>query len=128
MTQEQRGSNSRWLPLVALYFATLSWGAIQCFPQQGGVHYIFALLMASMAALWVVFDARHRGKPLVSIVQFLVLVSWPVAVPIYLISTRGVRGLGWSLLNLVGLAVMCLLGFFATSLAVYGSDAFFRLS
>ena len=112
-----------WFPLVALYVATVAWGVTQCFTQNGGVYYLFALFMASMAAMWVVFDARHRGKPLVSVVQFLVFIFWPIAVPVYLIATRGVRGFGWSLLNFFGLVVALCIGFYATLLAAYGPDA-----
>ena len=121
--EEKSQSRLRWVALVALYLATLTWGVVQCFTQNAGVYYFFALFMGSMAAMWVVFDARLREKPLVSIVQFLVFISWPIAVPIYLISTRGFRGFGWSVLNFVCLVLTLCVGFYSTLLVVYGPDS-----
>ena len=123
MIEEKPKPRSYWFPLVALYVATAVWGVTQCFTQNAGVYYLFALFMASMAAMWVVFDARHRGKPLVSAVQFLIFIFWPIAAPIYLIATRGIRGFGWSILNFIGLVVALCIGFYATMLAAYGPDS-----
>ena len=48
---------------------------------------------------------------------------WPIAVPVYLITTRGVRGLGWAILNLVGILIANFVGYYATILAYWGPDA-----
>lgn len=114
---------SGWFPLVGLYVTQVAWGATQCFPLNGAWQYLYSLLMASLAAMWVVFDARHRGKPLVNIVQLMVMALWPIAVPVYLFSTRGVRGLGWAVLNLLGLTIAICLGFYSTILATWGPEA-----
>jgi len=97
--------------------------ALQCFYLDGAWYWIVSLLMASTAAMWVVFDARYRGKPLVRIVQLIVMGLWPIAVPIYLIATRGVRGLAWTILNLVGLVLANFIGYHSTILAVWGPES-----
>ena len=114
---------SGWFPLVELYVAQVAAGAMQCFPQFGAWPWCLSLLMASSAVMWVVFDAQHRGKPVVSIVQLIIMGLWPIAVPIYLLTTRGVRGLGWTILNIVGLAIASCVGYYSTILAVWGPDA-----
>ena len=114
---------SGWFPLVGFYVGQVVWGAMQCFTLVGVWYWFLSLLMASSAAMWVVFDAQHRGKPLVHIVQLMVMILWPIAVPIYLITTRGLRGLGWTILNIVGLLIASCVGFYSTILAVWGPDA-----
>ncbi len=106
--------------MVGLYVAQVALGAMQCFSLNGAWYWIVSLLMASTAAMWVAFDARHRGAPLINIVQLMVMGLWPIAVPIYLIATRGVRGLGWTILNFVGLVIASCFGFYTTILAVWG--------
>ena len=111
------------LPLFGLYVAQIAMGATQCFPLNVAVYWVFSWLVATLASMWVVFDASHRGKPLVSIVQLIVLFSWPIAVPVYLITSRGIRGLGWTVLNVTGLIVANMLGYYATILVYWGPDA-----
>ena len=114
---------SFWFPLLGLYVAQVALGATACFTINGAVYWVFSLLVASTAAMWVVFDGQHRGKPLVSIVQLIVMGLWPIAVPVYLITTRGVRGLGWAILNLVGILIANFVGYYATILAYWVPDA-----
>ena len=108
-----------------MYVVQIVWGVMACFPLGGVWHWVYSLLLASLAssaAMWVVLDARHRGKPLVSIVQLIVMVFWQIAVPIYLIATRGLSGLGWTILNLIGLVIAHFIGFYSTVLAVWGPE------
>jgi hypothetical protein len=123
MHEQKPKAFSRWFPLVALYVAQFALGSMSCFTLNGGVYWICSLMMASMAAMWVVYDAQHRGKPLLSIVQLIVMGLWPIAVPIYLITTRGMSGLVWAIVNLVGLMVAAFAGYHLTVLAFWGPDA-----
>ena len=123
MSKQNPKPFSGWFPLVGLYVAQVASGAMQCFYLDGAWYWIVSLLMASTAAMWVVFDARYRGKPLVRIVQLIVMGLWPIAVPIYLIATRGVRGLAWTILNLVGLVLANFIGYRSTILAVLGPES-----
>lgn len=114
---------SGWFPLLGLYVAQVASGAAGCFTFNGAVHWVFALLFACLAAMWVVFDAQHRGKPLVSIVQLMVFCLWPIAVPIYLLAMRGVRGLGWLVLNVICLTIASVVGYYGTILVYWGPEA-----
>ena len=124
VTESQPKSDLRWLLVTQLYVASLLWGVVQVFTQHAGLYYLFGIFMASAAAWWAVSDARSRGRPILHIVQLFLFLLWPVAVPIYLISSRGIRGLGWSLLHAVGLVVALCVGFYATVFSVYGLDVY----
>lgn len=123
MNQQNPKPFSVWFPLLGLYVAHVLGGAMQCFTLVGAWYWCLSLMMASFAAMWVAFDARHRRKPMVRIVQEIVMGLWPIAVPVYLVTTRGVRGLGWAALNIIGLLIANFIGFFSTILAVWGPDA-----
>ena len=64
----------------------------------GGVPAVCALiadyLLASTIALWVQSDAQERRRPLPYDFASFVFLVWPIAAPIYLVRTRGWRGLG----------------------------------
>ena len=115
----------RRLLVITLYVASLVWGVVQVMaPDVGGLYYLFALVMAGCAAWWAVSDARDRGKPILHILQLFVFLLWPIAVPIYLIATRGFRGLGLSVAHAVGLILVLCIGFYTTVFSVYGLDAY----
>jgi hypothetical protein len=59
------------------------------------------LLLPGSVALWVLADARRRGRSLPYDAGSFIYFAWPVLAPIYLFSTRGWRAfgaLGWFLL------------------------------
>lgn len=117
-------ADQRWLLVVLIYAGMAMSGAMQLLTPHIGLQLLLRALLASAAALWVRFDAHQRERPMLPIVQFVVFLTWPLAVPIYLIATRGWRGLGWSALHSVGLT-MTLGVFFYTTLAVlYASGAY----
>jgi hypothetical protein len=124
VSETQPKSNLRWLLVAQLYIASLLWGIVQVFTQHAGLYFLFAIIMATASALWTVSDARSRGRPVLHIVQLFLFLFWPIAIPIYLVLSRGIRGFGWSLLHAVGLMAALYLGFYITVFSVYGLDAY----
>ena len=61
---------------------------------------------ASAITTWCAADATHRGRPLLPVVQMLLFFSWPVAAPIYLIASRGWKGVLLVLGHAVGLLIV----------------------
>ena len=51
-------------------------------------------------------DARIHRRPLPDALCLLVLCSWPVSVPIYLVRSRGLLGIGLAIAHAVGLLVV----------------------
>ena len=107
-----------------LYFASMVNGIVQCFVQNPNVLWAITLCMAVSAIYWVQLDARHRERPIPRIALQLLLMIWMLFVPVYLIWTRGFRGFGWAILNIVGLYLITLFSFFTTLLLVYGPQVF----
>jgi hypothetical protein len=117
-----RASNPdyRWIFVAQLYVAFVVWGAGQVLSQNSAVYELFTLLTASSATTWVYFDARYRRQPLPHIVLFIHFLIWPVALPLYLLSTRRIQGLGWAALHCVGLQLALDLSFRLAWWGVYG--------
>ena len=72
--------------------------------SPGGVRAFLALLpqflLPGSIALWVLADARSRGRSLHYDAGSFIMFAWPVLAPIYLFSTRGWRAftvIGWFL-------------------------------
>lgn len=124
MNEPQHQSDYRWLLVVQLYLSTIAWGAVQVFNQNIGPYLLFGIFMAATATQWTVLDARRRGHSIRHILLLLIVLFWSIAVPIYLIWSRGFRGLGWALLHALGLLLALCLGYYVTVFAVYGLDAF----
>jgi hypothetical protein len=63
---------------------------------------LFTLLLATVSSIWVYHDAKRRGVKMVGAVNFLIFFGWIVAIPIYLIYTRGKTGWLWAVLQAIG--------------------------
>ena len=87
----------RWVLLVFLHLLAVAWGAQMAFSNEPR---LVELLLAWVAALALVMccvaDAKIVGKPILHIVQFIMLFTWPVTAPVYLVWARGWRGLLWA--------------------------------
>lgn len=118
MKPAQSGARLRRLLLVQLYVSLLLWGGAQVFSNNAGVHYVFTLFVASCVTWWVVSDAVLLGYPTNFAAVITLFLFWPLATPLYLIWTRGIRGLGWTLLHAVGLVLAYNVGlYFAAMLS-----------
>jgi hypothetical protein len=121
---KQKNSRYRRFPIVMLYLASIVNGIVQCFEPNPSVVWTVACCVGLSAIHWVQLDAIHRKHPIPRIALQLLLMIWMLFVPIYLIWTRGFRGFGWAVLNLVGIYAMTLISFFTTLLLVYGPQVF----
>jgi hypothetical protein len=117
-------TDHRWLVVLCLYFLMATSGTAEVLTSGQGLCLLINLLVASTATTWAVLDSLGAGRPLLHSVQFVIFISWPVALPIYLVSTRGLRGLGLSCLNAIGLIATFAVFFLATVFAMYGLHAF----
>ena len=88
-----------WVLLIFLHVLAIMWGihlGANDKPTLAGV--LFSLTAAITVVKLCVIDARARRTPIVPIVQFLMLPSWTIAAPIYLIWSRRWYGVLWALL------------------------------
>jgi hypothetical protein len=103
--------------IACLYAIAALWGVTQArAPDNDLLELLTAVSMPLAATLWTVNDARCRGEPLLHIVQIVMLFTWPLAVPIYLVRSRRLRGVGLAILHALGLIATMLLTFNLTLL------------
>ncbi len=119
--------------MIALFYAgtlcsefgkTVTAGAV----QTGAVSVVSLLLptyLISVALTWMSFDARisHRFVP--HGLYVVAVAALPLVLPLYLIWSRGFKGVGLCVLHGIGLMMMATLGYHLAGVAMYGFDAWF---
>jgi hypothetical protein len=119
-TSPRPASDYRSLLVIAFYLSAALIGLTSALSQNALVEYLGTFLMACTSAEWCLIDSSRRGKPMTWSVQFLVFVFWSIAVPIYLIATRGWRGAGWLVLNSIGMYVTMIVAYYLTFHLLWG--------
>jgi hypothetical protein len=71
------------------------------------LHLLLWVLPAWSATYWCVLDARKLGRPIVQSLHWIIFLTWPVAVPTYLVFSRRLRGLGIALVHGICLSIAC---------------------
>lgn len=105
----------RTLLIVSLYILWAASGITQGLSAPPSwLLWCQALLVASVVTTWCAVDARSRGKPIVPVLQMLLLFTWPITAPIYLIRSRGWLGLAIAIAHSAGLMGTLLAAFYAS--------------
>lgn len=98
--------------VICIYVMAAAWGLgplIAHSPAGALLLILVTILLPSAMTGWCVVDARIARKPILHSLYFIIFFTWLLAVPIYLIKSRGLRGLGLALLHAFGLfATSCL--------------------
>jgi hypothetical protein len=79
----------RWLFVAGLYSLSALWGVVQSLSTNSALYMLSSLMFALLATGWCVVDARRRNRPLLSVVQMIMFLTWPLAVPICLMRLAG---------------------------------------
>ena len=91
-----------WLFLAYAYGLTLLLGYLVAAPTpRFGLTLLCQFLLYASGAAWVISDARKRGKPFPAATSFWLFVIAPIATPVYVLWSRGWRGLVYVTLFLV---------------------------
>jgi len=94
--------------------------------ETGRTDVLISLVLCSGMALGCAQDARRMGRAMPGAASLAVFFTWPVAVPAYLVWSRGwKRGLLAAMAFVGSLAVLYLVPFFVAGYAVWGA-AFFK--
>lgn len=102
--------------LVVFYSLTALAGIVAP-DENSDLEFVFAVGLGFTMAWWAITDASDRGRPIRPALRLLVMAIGWLAVPIYLVWTRRLRGVGWLLLNAVAYVLVAsggsLLGHYA---------------
>ena len=101
--------------VIGLYVVSAVWGALQiAFPENGILYLVSALLGASLATGWSIFDAKMQGIRILPVLQMLYFFIWPMGAVIYLLYRSGMRGLLTAVVHGIGLTTTLAAAFYAT--------------
>jgi hypothetical protein len=92
-----------WWFLSAFYLLAVAWGMRDA--QQGRASIVDLLLPLALAftlAWWTICDAAVRGCPIPAFSQAWLVLFAVFAVPIYVVRSRGWRGVGLVILHVLG--------------------------
>jgi hypothetical protein len=108
--------------MIGMYVLVAAWEIVQVSrPSAGMVLLLLTLTTASVATYVCVVDSRMRGRPIVQSVQWIMFFTWPLAVPIYLIHSRRLRGVAITMLHGVGLFITASIALNLAAYAIYGN-------
>jgi hypothetical protein len=98
-----------WVHLVFLHLLSISWGIHAVASVEPD---LASLLYSPAAGITIVLacaaDARWRKSPIARGLQFIMLMGWPVAGGLYLIGSRGLRGVLWAMLWYASVIICCI--------------------
>jgi hypothetical protein len=109
----------------SLYLLAALWGLLPVLYSQYLVLYLpFAAIISFTMTYWCIVDGRIVGHPILNSFYWLIFFFWPIAVPIQLFRSRGLRGLGFALLHFAGIYGVCFIVFHVAGYSAYGSAWF----
>ena len=118
----------RFVLVLAMYLLAAGGNMIVVLrPEELLVRLLLPVAMCSIMTYWCVVDSRMRGSPIVHSLHWIIFFTWPIAVPIYLIRSRGLRGLGLALLHTIGLYAATMAAYLLTGYVRYGEEWFHAL-
>ncbi|MCA9239246.1 MAG: hypothetical protein KDA37_03565 [Planctomycetales bacterium] len=111
---------SRNFSIALLYVLAFLSGVSQTFGLTSSLaELVSSVLFVSAVTSAAVADSRVRRFAFLRVLQELFFFTWPIASLIYLVRTRGWRGLGWWCLHAIGLFLAMCFSFLAAFVALY---------
>lgn len=112
---------------ITIYMLAAGWGVHGALGREGSpAAWVISLGLALACAVWSGADAAARGLTLVWPARIGILFFWPVAVPVYLIWSRGARGVVTAVLAVVGWLALMFATFLVSGYMAYGAAWFGR--
>lgn len=104
--------------LIAFYFIIAAATIRTLLVAKPGPTDLLISLCTAIVVTWLcIADSRLMGRPMVQSTHWIMFFTWPVAVPIYLVWMRGMRGL------LILLAHVCALFVMVVAIAIVIQEA-----
>jgi len=80
------------------------------------------MYLGSVALTWMSFDARIAGRFIPHGMYLIAVAMLPVVLPLYLIWTRGLKGVGLCVLHGVSLVLTGIIAYHLAGIVIYGTD------
>jgi hypothetical protein len=108
--------------LAGLYFLSALWGArLIVSPPDPLLDLMFTGVVAVAVVVTCIYDSRLSGKPIVQSLHWLMLFTWPIAAPVYLVWSRGRRGAMLAAMHAVLLYMTLLVSYYGNAVLIYGA-------
>lgn len=105
--------------LIFLYVLAFFLGLQSALPEANVVAILLMRLALAIAVVKAcALDGQIIGKKILRIHQFLMLLTWPVTAPVYLVWARGWKGLLWLIILAVTLFIVFVIGAIGASLTI----------
>lgn len=109
--------------VIFIYFLFALWSVrTALFEGVQPVDIAISLALSAAMVKFCIVDSICRGGLLLNSFHWIIFFTWPVSVPIYLLWTRGIKGVLWAVLNIVMLIVVYSVVFVMTSYLVWGDS------
>ena len=108
--------------IVLIYLIIALFGIRIAFPIDLGVRkYLYAFTIGITAAYICIVDSKITRKPLPMSTYWLILIFYPVSIPVCLTRTHGIKGFGIFVLHYLGIMLTQFIAFSITNYFVNGS-------
>jgi predicted neutral ceramidase superfamily lipid hydrolase len=109
--------------VIFIYFLFALWSVRNAlFEGVQPVDIAISLALSAAMVKFCIVDSICRGGLLLNSFHWIIFFTWPVSVPIYLLWTRGIKGVLWAVLNIVMLIVVYSVVFVMTSYLAWGDS------
>lgn len=99
---------------VCVYLLSAAWGFYSAVnhttKSPGRVEMLFSVFIAIVVTLFCLTEARVQRKPIPGFAGWLILVSWPISVPLCLLWLRGKKKILHTLLVMLSVVAVCYVG------------------
>ena len=111
--------------VVFIYLLIALWGVRRALLQEmRPIDLIICVTISFLMVQFCVIDSRIRGKPVLHSFRWMIFFTWPISVPIYLLWSRGVKGIGPTVLYVLSIILTQVLAFHVTGYLIYGEGWF----
>ena len=108
--------------VLCIYLLAIAHGASHVFSYEDHfILVIYSLGVVVFASVWAYHDSKQRNVSFAFAFRILYLITCPLSTIVYLIWTRGLTGIAWSIANFVGVSILFNLGFYAAYYILYFS-------
>ena len=110
----------RLICVGAIYALVAFEGASQVFSYDNKIiYFIFAIGLVLFLSIWAFHNSRQRNVWFPFALRILYIVFCPLSFAVYILATRKWMGLVWIVVNIIGIAIISNIAFYAAYYVIY---------